>query len=82
MAQKGNKVTVYGTESCPWCHKAKDFFTEKEIKFKYFDVGKNPKAATEMIEKTDQQGVPVIDINGTIIVGFDEAKIRELLKIK
>jgi len=74
-----HKVKEYGTEHCPWCHKAKEFFEENEVKFKYIDVGKSREAAMEMIEKTGQRGVPVIEIDGEIIIGFDEARIREKL---
>ena len=77
-----NKVTVYGTETCPWCHKTREFLKEKKVKFKYLDVGKDVKAAKEMIDKSGQQGVPVSEINGTIVIGFNEDKIKELLKIK
>ncbi len=74
-----HKVIEYGTETCPWCHRAREFFEENEIKYKYIDVGKDRKAAKEMIEKTGQRGVPVIEIDGEFIVGFDEKKIREKL---
>ena len=76
-----HKVKEYGTEMCPWCHRAKDFFKENNVEFEYVDVGKDREAAQEMIEKTGQRGVPVIEIDGEIIIGFDEAKIREKLGI-
>jgi len=75
-------ITLYSTSSCPWCHKARDFLKSKNIKFKDINVGENQKAAKEMIKKSRQQGVPVIDINGAIIVGFDEPAIRKALKLK
>jgi glutaredoxin 3 len=74
-------VTLYGTSSCPWCHKAREFLKSNSIKFKDVNV-ENEKYAKEMIKKSGQQGVPVIDINGTIIVGFDEKAIKKELKIK
>ncbi|MEM5793498.1 MAG: glutaredoxin domain-containing protein [Candidatus Aenigmatarchaeota archaeon] len=73
------KVVVYGTEFCPWCHKAREFLEENEVKFKYIDVGKDREAAMEMIRKSGQRGVPVIEIDGEIIVGFDERRIKEKL---
>ncbi len=76
------KVILYRTSSCPWCHKAEEFFKINKVKFTNIDVGENQKAAKEMIEKSNQQGVPVIDIDGKIIVGFDEQAIRKTLKIK
>ena len=75
-------VTIYSTPSCPWCHKTKDFLKENKISFKDVDVSSDQKAAQEMIKKSGQQGVPVLDINGTIIVGFDEEKIKKALKLK
>ncbi|MBI2451715.1 glutaredoxin family protein [Candidatus Pacearchaeota archaeon] len=76
------KIIIYGTDSCPWCHKAREFMKEHKIKFTDKNVGEDQKAAAEMIKKSGQQGVPVIDVDGEIIVGFDEERIRSLLKIK
>ena len=75
-------ITLYSTSSCPWCHKARDFLKSKNIKFKDINVGENQKAAKEMIKKSGQQGVPVIDVNGQIIVGFDEPAIRKALRLR
>lgn len=76
------RVIVYTTETCPWCTKVKDFLKENKVKFTEKDVGSDINAAKEMINKSCQQGVPVIDINGKIVIGFNEEKIKELLKIK
>ena len=76
------KVTIYRTQTCPWCHKTEEFFKKYKVKYTSIDVGKDRKAAMEMIEKSGQQGVPVIDIDGKIIVGFDEPELRKALKIK
>jgi glutaredoxin-like YruB-family protein len=75
------KVVIYSTKSCIWCGKAKEFFKEHKIKYKEVDVGANIKAAQEMIMKSGQQGVPVIEIGKDIIVGYDEDKIKKLLNI-
>jgi len=75
-------VTVYSTPTCPWCQKTKEWLTEHKVKFKSIDVSADQKAAQEMIKKSGQQGVPVSDVNGTIIIGFDEAKFKKALKIK
>lgn len=75
-------VKVYSTPTCPWCHKAKEFLTEHDVKFEDLDVSKDRNAAMEMVQKSHQMGVPVLDINGNIIVGFDEGRIRNLLGIK
>ena len=74
-----HKVKVYSTSTCPWCHKAKDFLKEKNVKFEDIDVGADQKAANEMLEKSGQMGVPVIDIDGKIIVGFDKEEMEKLL---
>lgn len=76
------KVTVYSTEWCPWCNKAKEFLKEHDVKFENKDVEKDQKAAEEMVKKSGQSGIPVIDIDGKIVIGFDEKALRELLKIK
>lgn len=76
------KVKVYSTTICPWCLKLKDFLKEHKIDFVEFNVAEDRKAADEMIEKSGQMGVPVIDINGTIIIGFNEQAIKKALKIK
>ncbi len=73
------KVTVYSTSTCPWCKKVKEYLKEKKVKYKDINVEDNEKARNDMIEKSGQMGVPVIDIDGTIIVGFDQAKIDKAL---
>ena len=75
-------VIVYSTKTCPYCVMLKDFLKEKGIEFKDFDVGADREKAREMIEKTGQQGVPVIDIGGKVIIGFDRAAIVEALGIE
>ena len=74
-------VKIWSTPSCPYCHKVKEFLNEHKIKFKDVNVASDAKAAQEMIDKSGQQGVPVIDIDGEIIVGFDEPKLKKALKI-
>ncbi|MDP2672870.1 MAG: glutaredoxin family protein [Nanoarchaeota archaeon] len=75
-------VKIYTTSTCPWCIKTKEFFKENKVKYKNIDVGLNKKAAKEMIEKSGQTGVPVIEINKQLIVGFDESKLKKALKLK
>ncbi|HIH43452.1 TPA: glutaredoxin family protein [Candidatus Woesearchaeota archaeon] len=72
-------VKVYSTTSCPWCHKAKDYLKSIKVPFEDINVGENQDAANEMVEKSGQMGVPVLDVNGTIIVGFDKAAIDKAL---
>jgi len=75
-------IKVYSTPTCPYCHTLKAFLKEKGIEFKDVDVGSDSAAADEMIKKSGQMGVPVADINGQIVVGFDKEKICQLLKIE
>jgi len=77
-----HKVKVYSTSSCPWCNVAKDFLKKNNVEFEEINVGEDQQAAQEMVKKSGQMGVPVIEIDEQIIVGFNEAKIRELLEIK
>ena len=76
------KVTIYTTATCVFCKKAKEFFKEHNIDYKEIDVGKDAKAAKEMVEKSGQMGVPVIEVNNEIIIGFDRPALIKALKIK
>lgn len=76
------KVKIYTTPACPFCVMAKEYLKEKGIEFEEIDVSKNEKAAKEMIEKSGQMGVPVIEIDEQIVVGFDKEKIDQLLGLK
>jgi len=73
------KITIYSTPTCPYCKMAKQFLTENKIEFEDIDVGVNQTAAQEMVEKSGQMGVPVLDIDGKIVVGFDKTKVKQLL---
>lgn len=75
-------VKVYTTSMCPYCHMVKDFLKENKVKFEEINLENNPKAVKEMIDKSGQTGVPVLDVNGTIIIGFDTEKIKKTLKLK
>ncbi len=75
------KVKLYSTPTCPFCIRAKQFLKESKIVFDDIDVSENPEMAQEMIRKSGQMGVPVIEIDGEIIVGFDKEKIKETLGI-
>ena len=79
---KEHKILLYATRVCPWCHKTAEFFKENKIKFKSIYVDKDHKAAQEMIKKSGQMGVPVIDIDGQIIVGYDVDSIKKALGMK
>ena len=75
-------VKIYSTPTCPWCHKAKDFFKANKVAFTDIDVSKDKKAAEEMVKISGQTGVPVINANGKILVGFDEEKLKGALDLK
>jgi len=72
-------VTLYGTPTCPYCHMARDFLKKKGITFKDIDVAGDPKAANEMIKLSGQMGVPVIVVDGEMIIGFDQPAIERAL---
>ena len=75
-------VKVYSTSTCPYCNMAKEFLKKNKIEFEDIDVSKDQKAAQEMIEKSGQMGVPVIDVDGKIIVGYNVTALKEALKLK
>ena len=76
------KITIYSTPTCPYCIRAKQFLKDNNIAFEDFDVSANHDKAKEMIDKSGQMGVPVLDIDGQIIVGFDKEKIKSALGLK
>ena len=76
------KVLVFSTPTCSFCTMAKNYFRQKGIKFTDIDVSRDQAAARDMVRRSGQMGVPVIDIGGKIIVGFDRPRINSLLGIK
>lgn len=72
-------VKVYSTSTCPYCIRAKEFLKASNITFENIDVGVDQEAAKEMMDKSGQMGVPVIDIDGQIIVGFDKPAVSKAL---
>lgn len=76
-----SQVTIYSTPTCHFCHAAKEFFDANNVAYTDHDVASDLDKRTEMIDLTGQMGVPVIRIDDDVIVGFDEEKIKELLKI-
>jgi len=75
-------IKVYSTPSCVYCVTLKKFLTEKGIEFEAIDVSENEAELQQMIDKSGQMGVPVVEIDGQIVVGFNKSKILELLNIK
>jgi glutaredoxin-like YruB-family protein len=77
-----HNVVIYSTPSCVYCRLSKNFFKQNGVKFKEIDVSANHAAAHEMIEKSGQMGVPVVDIDGEILVGFQPKVFARLLNLK
>jgi glutaredoxin 3 len=76
------KVIIFTTPTCSFCNAAKRYFRERGIQFRDVDVSRDPAAARDMVRRSGQSGVPVIDIGGKIVVGFDRAKIDQYLGLK
>ena len=74
-------VTVYSTPTCPYCTRVKEFLKENKVEFTSIDVSTDEAAAQQMVDKSGQMGVPVLDVDGTVIVGFDKPKIQKALGI-
>ena len=77
--KKPELVKIYTTPTCPWCKKTKEFFKANKVKYREIDVASDSKARAESFEKSGQMGVPVIDINGEIIVGYDVGAFKKAL---
>lgn len=73
------QIKIYTTPACAYCKMAKDYFKSKGLEYEEYDVFKDPSKGQVMVAKSGQMGVPVIEINGKVIVGFDRAKINECL---
>ncbi len=72
-------VKIYTTSTCPYCEMVKEYLNERNVKYEECDVSNDEKAQEEMIEKSHQLGVPVIDINGIIILGFNRGEMDKAL---
>jgi len=77
--EKESGIVIYSTPTCPYCKRAKDYFQRNNIEFTEYNVAKDRKAAKEMIKKSGQLGVPVIIINGELIIGFNQTQLDEIL---
>ncbi len=80
-AKRQPRVIVFSTPTCPHCRHAKRYLRKKNIRFRDVDVSRDTRAARDMVRRSGQQGVPVLDIGGKIIVGFDRPKIDRLLEL-
>lgn len=77
-----HKVAIYTTPVCHFCHQAKEFFKEHNISYTEYDVASDATKRQEMIDMTGQLGVPVIQIDNNLIVGFNKPTVMQLLEIK
>ena len=75
-------VTVYSTTTCPFCTMVKDWLKDKGVSYDDVNVGTDQDKAKEMMDKSGQMGVPVIDVEGTVVIGFDKPKLESALKDK
>ncbi len=80
MNSKNKKVIVYSTPTCPYCTMAKNFFKENKVEFEDVNVAEDRARGQEMVNKSGQMGVPVIDIDGKIVVGFQPKVFEQLFK--
>jgi glutaredoxin 3 len=73
------EVRLYSTPTCPYCRMAKDFLEEQKVEVEVVDVSENAEAAREMVDKSGQMGVPVMEVENTVIVGFDSGAYKKAL---
>lgn len=75
-------ITIYTTPTCGFCHMAKEYFRSKKVEYTEKDVSRDPELQQEMIDLSGQMGTPVIDIDGTVVLGFDRTSIDAVLRRK
>ena len=80
MSEEENDVVVYSTPTCPYCDKLKSYLDQKGVDYTDYNVASNKEKAKEMIQKTGQRGVPVSEVNGEVIIGFDQDKVDKALE--
>jgi glutaredoxin-like YruB-family protein len=73
-------VIMYSTPTCGYCNKAKDYLRQKGVRFTEYNIAGDMRKADEMVKKSGQMGVPVIDVNGKVIVGFNQSELDRALK--
>ncbi len=76
---QGHRVVVFTTPTCSWCARAKRYLRDQGVRFKEVDVSRDPQAARDLVRRTGQMGVPVIEVDGRPVVGFDQAKVDRML---
>jgi glutaredoxin 3 len=81
-ASRPHRVIVFSTPTCSWCTRAKGYLRGRGVVFRDVDVSRDPAAARDLVRRTGQMGVPVIEIDGRPIVGFDQARIDAALGLR
>lgn len=76
------KVTIYSTPTCPWCKTTKKFLQDNGVQYEDKDVASDLSARQDMMTKSGQMAVPVVDVDGRIIVGYDEPQLKEALGLQ
>lgn len=79
--KRAHRVLVFTTPSCPWCTRAKSYLRERRVSFREVDVSRDASAARDLVRRTGQMGVPVIEIDGKPVVGFDRERVDRLLEL-
>jgi glutaredoxin 3 len=74
-----HRVIIFTTPTCSWCRRAKTYLRDRDVRFKEVDVSRDARAASDLVRRTGQMGVPVIEIDGRPIVGFDQRQVDRLL---
>ncbi|HVM77123.1 MAG TPA: glutaredoxin family protein [Candidatus Paceibacterota bacterium] len=82
MPTAQHKVTIYSTPSCVYCKMAKEFFAKNGVSYQEHNVASDLEARKEMVEKSQQLGVPVIEVDDNIIIGFDQKTLEQVLELK
>lgn len=77
-----HRVLVFTTPTCPWCTRAKSYLRQRKIAFREVDISRDAAAARDLVRRTGQMGVPVVEIDGRPIVGFDRGRIDQLLGLR
>ena len=77
--ERKHRVLVFTTPTCSWCQRLKTYLRERHVQFREIDVSRDAQAARDLVRRTGQMGVPVIEIDGRPIVGFDKPQIDRLL---
>ena len=81
MTDISHVIKIYSTPTCVYCRMAKEFFKEHNIDFTDYNVAEDAEKRDEMISRSGQMGVPIIDVDGQLIVGFDKARLMQMLGI-